>query len=190
MAQNISLLGADYPDVPAVVLPKTGGGSARFDDVSEDTVSSSRVLSGYVGHNANGRFEGNIQSLPAAVINVSSSVQTIQSGKYLAGAQTIRAVETSNVQAAKIKCGVRVRVGDVDNIGRIRDVTGTFTDSSTVSSGQTAAAAAQIWAGYSAWVDGAEVQGTFNLFALTVDQLMAQSPTGVYGMTVSELLAE
>ena len=32
MAQNISLLGADYSDVPAVQLPKTGGGTATFYD--------------------------------------------------------------------------------------------------------------------------------------------------------------
>lgn len=30
MPVNISLQGADYPDVPKVVLPKTGGGSAEF----------------------------------------------------------------------------------------------------------------------------------------------------------------
>ena len=35
MAKNISLLGADYPDVPAVVLPKTGGGTAKFVDPDE-----------------------------------------------------------------------------------------------------------------------------------------------------------
>lgn len=33
MAKNISLLGADYPDVPAVQLPQTGGGTATFYDV-------------------------------------------------------------------------------------------------------------------------------------------------------------
>lgn len=32
MAQNITLLGASYSDVPAVDLPKTGGGTARFYD--------------------------------------------------------------------------------------------------------------------------------------------------------------
>lgn len=37
MAQNISYLGADYSDVPAVDLPKTGGGLARFVD-EEDVV--------------------------------------------------------------------------------------------------------------------------------------------------------
>ena len=34
MAKNVTLLGANYPDVPSVVLPQTGGGSAQFyDDV-------------------------------------------------------------------------------------------------------------------------------------------------------------
>lgn len=44
MAKNISLLGADYPDVPAVVLPKTGGGSATF--VDADSVGNARVFYG------------------------------------------------------------------------------------------------------------------------------------------------
>lgn len=35
MAQNITLLGASYTAVPAVDLPKTGGGTARFIDQDE-----------------------------------------------------------------------------------------------------------------------------------------------------------
>ncbi len=35
MAQNISLLGANYTGVPAVELPKTGGGTATFVDEAE-----------------------------------------------------------------------------------------------------------------------------------------------------------
>lgn len=35
MAKNITLMGANYPDVPAVDLPKTGGGTARFVDEDE-----------------------------------------------------------------------------------------------------------------------------------------------------------
>lgn len=35
MAQNITLMGASYSDVPAVDLPKTGGGTARFIDQDE-----------------------------------------------------------------------------------------------------------------------------------------------------------
>lgn len=33
MAQNITLMGANYPNVPSVLLPKTGGGTAQFYDM-------------------------------------------------------------------------------------------------------------------------------------------------------------
>ena len=48
MAQNITLMGASYQAVPAVVLPKTGGGSARFDDASVTTAQASDVATGKV----------------------------------------------------------------------------------------------------------------------------------------------
>lgn len=48
MAQNISLLGASYSAVPAVTLPKTGGGTARFDDATVTTATASDVASGKV----------------------------------------------------------------------------------------------------------------------------------------------
>lgn len=35
MAQNITLMGASYSAVPAVTLPKTGGGTAKFIDEEE-----------------------------------------------------------------------------------------------------------------------------------------------------------
>lgn len=35
MAQNITLLGATYQDVPAVNLPKAGGGTATFIEEGE-----------------------------------------------------------------------------------------------------------------------------------------------------------
>ena len=38
MAQNITLLGASYSAVPAVELPKTGGGTATFVDEEEVVV--------------------------------------------------------------------------------------------------------------------------------------------------------
>lgn len=48
MAQNISLLGASYSAVPAVTLPRTGGGTARFDDCTVVTATASDVASGKV----------------------------------------------------------------------------------------------------------------------------------------------
>lgn len=48
MAQNITLMGASYSAVPAVTLPKTGGGTARFDDASVTTATAADVASGKV----------------------------------------------------------------------------------------------------------------------------------------------
>ena len=46
MAQNISWLGATYSNVPAVTLPKQGGGTARFDDTTDADATASVINSG------------------------------------------------------------------------------------------------------------------------------------------------
>ena len=43
MAQNITLWGASYSDVPSVNLPKTGGGTASFTDVTDTTATAADV---------------------------------------------------------------------------------------------------------------------------------------------------
>lgn len=54
MAQNITLLGASYSDVPAVELPKTGGGTASFTDVTDTTAEADDVLEGKYFYTASG----------------------------------------------------------------------------------------------------------------------------------------
>lgn len=48
MAQNITLQGATYSAVPAVDLPKQGGGTARFTDVTPTTAAAADVASGKI----------------------------------------------------------------------------------------------------------------------------------------------
>lgn len=52
MAQNITLLGANYSSVPSVLLPKTGGGTAQFDDttISENAASAADITSGKLAY--------------------------------------------------------------------------------------------------------------------------------------------
>ena len=54
MAKNITLMGASYTDVPAVVLPQTGGGTASFTDVTDTTATASDVAQGKVFYAADG----------------------------------------------------------------------------------------------------------------------------------------
>lgn len=54
MAQNIDLLGAQYSDVPAVTLPKVGGGTASFTDVTGTTAIAGDVAQGKYFFTANG----------------------------------------------------------------------------------------------------------------------------------------
>lgn len=54
MAQNIDLLGAVYSAVPAVLLPKQGGGTASFTDVSDTTAAAADVASGKYFYTAAG----------------------------------------------------------------------------------------------------------------------------------------
>ena len=125
------------------------------------TVSAGYVTSGTAGTvSTSGSATQQLTVQAAATYYPSTTQQTIASGKYLTGTQTIAAVAISGISAANIKDGVTVKVGDSADDDRITGVTGTFTDASTVSSGQTAATANKILSGYSAWVDGAEVKGS------------------------------
>lgn len=70
MAQNdIALMGAVYPDVPAVTLPIDGGGTAVFTDVSDSTATASDVASGKYFYTAAGvKTEGTASGGGAAVV--------------------------------------------------------------------------------------------------------------------------
>ena len=243
MAQNISLWGASYSDVPAILLPKTGSGTAQFTDVTDTTAAAEDVASGKyfftaqgvltvgtasgggsgtvvvedttdshggtireitaidisdttavasdvasgkyfytangtktqgamasgtvtapasitgtsatvstgtntltlsktvsvtpsvttAGYVSSGTAGNSSVSLTASVTtkgattyNTSSSDQTIASGTYLTGTQTIRGVTTSNLTADNIKSGVTVTVGDSADADRVLSVTGTY----------------------------------------------------------------
>lgn len=54
MPKNITLLGANYSDVPSVNLPQTGGGTASFFDVSDTTAAASDVASGKYFYTSSG----------------------------------------------------------------------------------------------------------------------------------------
>lgn len=54
MAQNVTVAGASYSDVPSVTLPKTGGGTAAFTDVTDTTAEAGDVAAGEYFYTAAG----------------------------------------------------------------------------------------------------------------------------------------
>lgn len=95
MAQNITLLGASYSAVPAVDLPKTGGGTARFTDVTDTTATAADVASGKVFFASDGtRTTGTNSGGGGASMNA----QTAQS--------TTRATSTSYTEVISLTCDV------------------------------------------------------------------------------------
>lgn len=192
-APNISLMGANYPSVEGVTLPKQGGGTATFPwvegtksitssgttDVTKyasasvaagsatapstisgssatvstgsntltltKTVSVTPVVSaGYVSSGTAGSasvsLTASVTTQAAQTIYPSTSDQTIASGRYLTGTQTVKAVAVSGLSADKLLSGTTVNIGDSADADRIMSVSGSvviqhyYTGSSTPSS--------------------------------------------------------
>ena len=108
---NLVISGVTYNACPEIDVPISGGGTAKYYDSSEATVTAGDMLNGVKAIGASGEVTGNITSKSAATYNPSTSAQTINASQYLSGAQTIAAVTTTNLSAGNIKSGVTVKVG-------------------------------------------------------------------------------
>ena len=88
MAQNITLWGASYSAVPSVTLPKTGGGTASFTDVSDTTAAAADVASGKYFYTSAGVLTqgtasggGGSSDVVMGTLTVASNVNTSTSTK-------------------------------------------------------------------------------------------------------------
>ena len=78
MAQNVTINGVSYQGVPAVDIPKVGGGTAKFYDNSDASLSSnSQLLNGVTGYGADGvKYTGNV-TVPTITQDSTSKVLSI-----------------------------------------------------------------------------------------------------------------
>lgn len=101
-------------------------GGKTLIDLTSDTVVAGALRQGYIAHDKSGaQITGTIADQAAQTITPGTADQTIASGRYLAGVQTIKG--DANLVAANIKSGVS-----------IFGVTGTMEEGATVYSGTTA----------------------------------------------------
>lgn len=78
MAKSVIINGVTYADVPYVDIPKQGGGSAAFHDVSDATISgNAQLLNGVTAYGANGtKYTGNV-TLPTISQDSTTKVLSI-----------------------------------------------------------------------------------------------------------------
>lgn len=96
------------------------------------TVSAGYVASGTAGTiKVSGSGTNQLTTQAAQTIHPSTTDQTIASGKYLTGAQTIKAVTTTNLTAENIVEGVTVKIGDSTDDDCVTSVTGTASGGAT-----------------------------------------------------------
>ena len=129
MSQSVVINEVTYSNLPFMSAPKSDGqGDAMFWDIHESTLDNAgKLRSGVISFGADGtKYTGNMTEKSAASYNPSSSDQTINANQYLAGAQTIAAVTTTNLNAAYIANGITVQVGCAADDDSVTSVTGSL----------------------------------------------------------------
>lgn len=112
MSQNITIMGASYSSVPAVTLPKTGGGTAAFTDVTDTTAAAADVASGKYFYTADGaRTQGTSSGGSSWVLLGSAQL-------------SVSTTSTSAASAGTISCGSGAFTADDIIYVRVRDKAG------------------------------------------------------------------
>lgn len=105
MAENVIINQIVYQNVPEVDIPKVGGGTARFMDTSDATLSSgSQMLNGVTAYGNGVKVTGNIESKSSSDLSASGATVTVPAGYYSSSAS--KAVAAGEVVVPSILQGV------------------------------------------------------------------------------------
>lgn len=110
MAQNVTINGVTYQNVPEVDIPKSGGGTAKFFDTADGDITSADILTGKTGFNATGSVTGSMANngSTSGTISTKAGTITIPAGYTTGGTVSISSTEQAKVIASNIKSGVTI----------------------------------------------------------------------------------
>lgn len=108
MAQNVTINGVTYSNVPEVDIPKSGGGTAKFYDTADADITSADVLTGKIGYGTNGSVTGSMANngSTSGTISTKAGTVTIPAGYTTGGTVGISSTEQAKIIASNIKSGV------------------------------------------------------------------------------------
>lgn len=156
MAQNVIINGVTYQSVPEVNIPKSGGGTAKFTDVSDTTAVAADALSGKTFYKADGtKVTGNIASKSSSDLTASVLTVTAPAGYYASSAS--KTLSDAALISGNIKNGATIF-----GIPGAQNVVDT-----TIASG--GASAGNIVNGFKAYVNGELVEGNASMVSVTQD---------------------
>lgn len=131
-ASNASKSVASGSATPAATISATGASVSTGTNtltLSKSVSNTPTVTSGYVSSGTAGNssvsLTASVTTQAAQTIHPSTSDQTIASGRYLTGTQTVKAVKLTNLSASNIVSGITVKVGDSTDDDCVTSVTGT-----------------------------------------------------------------
>lgn len=125
-------------------------------DTNDATLSNSnQMLAGVTAYSKGQKYTGAISSLGTSTITPNTTDQTLEAGKYLAGAQTIKG--DANLIADNIASGVSI-------FGVVGTHSGGGTDTSDAN-----ATSADILSGKTAYVNGAKITGSYGIATATAN---------------------
>lgn len=156
MAQNVVINGVTYQNVPEVDIPKSGGGTAKFTDITDTTATAGDVLSSKYFYTSGGtKTQGSIATKTSSDLTASVLTVTAPAGYYSSAAT--KTCSDANLVSGNIKSGVTIF--GVSGASNVVDT--------TIASG--GASAGNIVNGYKAYVNGALVEGNASMVSVSQD---------------------